>query len=258
SNSENFTLNLNGIFQNKLIIIMYLFTESLFYFKDGLSGKSLGKKIFNLKVVEINTLQTVSPLKSVFRNLITIFFPIEILFLLINSNKRLGDYFCGTTVIKDEGREKVNFHFINYCGAFLISLVFPLVFYLPFLAFNFSPENSNGNQIKKTEKYKEIEESTVNIIDTLKIKYNDEFDNVLLTVRKSDGNGLIIKGALILKFDAFGSGKIMDLERRVKYDITKLTEGRNYYIDISIVFSETDPPKIRKLIWKKRNDEEYN
>lgn len=73
---------------------------SLFIFKD-LKGKSFGKSIFKLQIVDCQTKKTASPLKCVLRNLFYILGIFDLIFMCYHSQgRRLGDYIVGTKVIK--------------------------------------------------------------------------------------------------------------------------------------------------------------
>ncbi|QHT66924.1 RDD family protein [Rhodocytophaga rosea] len=73
----------------------------LFLNKDCTKGISIGKRLFNF--VTIYKGRPASSLKCLIRNVTLLIYPIEALILLINPQaKRIGDYFAGTTVIKQD------------------------------------------------------------------------------------------------------------------------------------------------------------
>lgn len=87
----------------------YFFISEIF-----MKGASLGKKVFNLRIININTARPVGLLDSSLRAIIkSLFFFIALLFPpillnyfmpLFNSNRRAGhDYICKTLVIEDDG-----------------------------------------------------------------------------------------------------------------------------------------------------------
>ncbi|MFT3981778.1 MAG: RDD family protein [Ferruginibacter sp.] len=72
---------------------------SLYFCKDIVNGRSLGKRILKLQVVDNSTGQVASPLQYFVRNLFCIIWPIEVLVTLNNPNRRIGDRVAGTKVI---------------------------------------------------------------------------------------------------------------------------------------------------------------
>lgn len=75
-----------------------LFAFSLFFNKDGINGASIGKKIFSHKVFDLKTNSTASSLKCFVRNITLLLWPIEVFAILINPERRIGDYIAGTKV----------------------------------------------------------------------------------------------------------------------------------------------------------------
>lgn len=68
--------------------------------KDCLNGASIGKRIFQLQVIDLKTLKAASPLKCILRNFCYTFWIIEFpCFLWKSDGKRIGDYLVGTTVV---------------------------------------------------------------------------------------------------------------------------------------------------------------
>lgn len=73
---------------------------TLFIFKD-LKGKSLGKSILKLQIVDCHTKKRASPLKCVLRNLFYVLGVFDLIFVCYHSQgRRLGDYVAGTKVTK--------------------------------------------------------------------------------------------------------------------------------------------------------------
>ena len=75
------------------VLVLTIFKDALF--KDA----SLGKKIFKLKVVYINKSEN-KILSNIKRTLTLVLVPIEIV-LIIKSNRRLGDMWAKTEVVKN-------------------------------------------------------------------------------------------------------------------------------------------------------------
>lgn len=83
--------------------LVNVFPFVLLLSKDSFSGQSIGRKIFKIKVIEISTQQP-NPWKSLFRNLLLILWPVEIILLLSGSN-RIADKILGTEVINGNNND---------------------------------------------------------------------------------------------------------------------------------------------------------
>lgn len=100
-------LNANSGIKNFSIFYFNLLILTLpFIFKDAFFKRSVGKMLYNLKVIDINK-QTISTYKLIIRNITLVFVIIEILFLAITQN-RLGDMITKTTVVSNISKEKTN------------------------------------------------------------------------------------------------------------------------------------------------------
>jgi len=78
--------------QNYLMKITFSIMFSLFLCRDNLNGQSLGKRLMKIQVVDNSTMQTVTSFKYILRNLFLCVWPIELILVLINGDRRLGDY----------------------------------------------------------------------------------------------------------------------------------------------------------------------
>ena len=92
---------------------------SFFICKDSVLGQSIGKRIYTLKVVDYES-RNLTSIKLIIRNLFVFLAPIELL-LLFYFDKRIGDSFVKSNVIKAVKTEKVS---VNSIFIYLISLVF--------------------------------------------------------------------------------------------------------------------------------------
>jgi len=68
--------------------------------RDILGGKSIGKKFFKLKIINLNNRKEAGMTNRLLRNVTWVLGPIEIVLLLING-KRIGDWISGTQVVKE-------------------------------------------------------------------------------------------------------------------------------------------------------------
>lgn len=72
---------------------------ALYFCKDVFQGRSPGKRITKLQIVDFKTSEAANPLRTVVRNLFCIIWPLEVIITLINPGRRLGDLVAGTKVV---------------------------------------------------------------------------------------------------------------------------------------------------------------
>ncbi len=92
--------------ESTAFLVGLIISTCYFLFKDSFSGKSLGKLITGLRVVDLDSRQPIGPGKSIARNWIFLvpFLPIvELIVANVREDKRrLGDLMANTIVIKDK------------------------------------------------------------------------------------------------------------------------------------------------------------
>jgi uncharacterized RDD family membrane protein YckC len=80
-----------------LVFILYLLC------KDGIGGQSIGKKTLHIAVISERSRRPCNILQSIIRNgcfvILSIF---DMIFILDNSKKRLGDRLAGTVVVSEQ------------------------------------------------------------------------------------------------------------------------------------------------------------
>lgn len=79
-------------------IYLFVLLLGFYFFKDGATARSLGKRFSRLQVLDHKTGTVASPLQCVVRNFFLLLGPLELLFILVNPARRLGDLVAGTTV----------------------------------------------------------------------------------------------------------------------------------------------------------------
>jgi uncharacterized RDD family membrane protein YckC len=92
-----------------LINLIGLGFMSLFFCKDSINGQSFGKKYVNIRVVDHSKLIIANPLKCLLRNLLIMFWFVDI-FLLSSSKRRLGDIITNCEVIEWPQQSSSNIH----------------------------------------------------------------------------------------------------------------------------------------------------
>ena len=82
-----------------LFVFFVLSFPAIFVFRDVIfKGQSIAKRIFKLRVIDIETNDLPSNQKLIIRNLFFFIYPVEFIMLLA-SNKSLGDMATNTTII---------------------------------------------------------------------------------------------------------------------------------------------------------------
>lgn len=112
--------------ENDLLIrvIMISFFFSAFLCKDLKNGQSMGRKSTSIRVVGINE-ENASYLSLILRNIFIFIWPIEILILLLNPQKRrIGDLVFKTKVIQYKPTEKQKTNWVTLFLLFCIVFVF--------------------------------------------------------------------------------------------------------------------------------------
>ena len=120
-----------------VMLLLFLFVIALN--KDFFSGQSLVKRYWGYQVVNAKTLEPAGQLKCMIRNITTPIFPLEMFFLLVNKERRLGDYIAGTTLAQVEKSdpdwlfdEMVNYRLDSKSWW---ALIIPVIIFMPYAIF---------------------------------------------------------------------------------------------------------------------------
>lgn len=70
----------------------------IYFLKDNWTGKSLGKRIMGLVVVDKKSGSNASSFQCYVRNIFVVIWPLEVLITLFSPNQRLGDFIAQTRV----------------------------------------------------------------------------------------------------------------------------------------------------------------
>jgi uncharacterized RDD family membrane protein YckC len=81
------------------LIYFSLLGFALYFCKDCINGRSIAKRILKLQVLDNTTGQVASPIKCFIRNLFIVLWPLELIFVLTNPSRRLGDRVAGTKLV---------------------------------------------------------------------------------------------------------------------------------------------------------------
>lgn len=102
----------------------------LVYCKDCIGAQSLGKRFFKLQVISLKTGAAATPMQCLIRNFSLVLLPVEIIMILINPSRRIGDILAGTKLenIGDAKKTQV----LNYpqiVSALIVSYLLTLFSY---------------------------------------------------------------------------------------------------------------------------------
>jgi uncharacterized RDD family membrane protein YckC len=119
---------------NRMDNVFYILMTLIAFFvlnKDIFKGQSIGKRIHGFKVVDNLTDESPSDFKFMIRNITLAIWPIDVIFALINPNRRLGDFIAGTKVIKCEKLEPetilIDIKEKNFDGNSIFTLLISLI-----------------------------------------------------------------------------------------------------------------------------------
>ena len=79
-----------------------VFGIALYFCKDSINGRSIAKRILKLQVVDNKTGRVATPLQCFVRNLFCALWIIEVIVVLTNTSRRLGDSIAGTKLVHYE------------------------------------------------------------------------------------------------------------------------------------------------------------
>jgi hypothetical protein len=85
-----------------LTLISFGFVLVALVNKDFFNGQSVVHRKFGYQVLDITTNEPANRIKCMLRNTTTIVWPIEVIFLILNPHRRLGDFIAGTRLTEIE------------------------------------------------------------------------------------------------------------------------------------------------------------
>lgn len=96
-----------GIFSTSLLIplIAWLILLFLILNKDCVNGMSAGKRTFGYRIIDYKSKEEATDFQCMIRNITMYIWPLEAIMVLINPNRRIGDFIAKTEVIKTDKRD---------------------------------------------------------------------------------------------------------------------------------------------------------
>ncbi len=183
---------------------------ALYFCKDSFNGKSPGKKIMGLQVVNHKTMLPANPWRCIVRNLFSIFWPIEAIVALANPSRRIGDFVAGTEVVSYEEiiSENEEVEYVpppspKYLQAIISYIVTAMIFsfisiqwtnfisrkiqpqsLVPYISSSYNEEISNKLEAKYDSSFREMMTSDVRVYDKMKDAEDISYVSVILYVNK--------------------------------------------------------------------------
>jgi len=87
---------------NSIAMIPWLILLFLILNKDCINGMSAGKRTFGFKIIDHQTKELASDFQCMIRNITMFAWPLEVIMILINPKRRIGDYIAKTEVVKTD------------------------------------------------------------------------------------------------------------------------------------------------------------
>ena len=116
--------------------MIFIIGVALFFCKDSLQGRSFGKRLLKLQVIDNYNRTPAGPVRCMVRNLFIIIWPLEFLITLFSRERRLGDLAAGTRVVRFneeqalpeiDKRKLIHAFFIAYAVCFAMLLVIEMI-----------------------------------------------------------------------------------------------------------------------------------
>jgi uncharacterized RDD family membrane protein YckC len=242
-----------SMFTSKKFIAVFVGISTLHYLKDIFNGRSIGKRAIGLQLLNAETGGPASPIRTAARGFGLILFPVEVFMLFLSPSRRLGDYIAGTRLVETSRPLKKKFPAYQYFSAAFLALILSAIFYSPvYMVGKMTEEAIAVEPAFRNAGIVEQKIETEDLAEFFRTKYNEEFENVALSVQgKGDAaQMMLVNGSFILKRDLFTGGEIDALEQKVKTDLLAKLNGKNYNAEISIVYVGSETPRIRKFSLK--------
>lgn len=163
-----------------ILFFLFILGFAVYFNKDIFNGRSPAKRMLKMQVIDIKTGQAASPLKCLIRNLTIPIWPIEIIFVLINPKRRLGDFIAATRIDYVDNPEKTKINLTKFITTFLIAIGFSFLISSPFLLFKPNPINyiEQTYDPNKSEQINELFETQLEgLIKEADFKFYEQIEN---------------------------------------------------------------------------------
>ena len=167
------------------ILYGFVLAFAIYFNKDFFNGRSPAKRILKAQVVNNRTNEVAGPLRCLIRNLTIPVWPIEVLFVLINPKRRLGDYIAGTRIENyDNSRPAKRKKFKDYIIPVLVGILFTILLIIPFTLFYYLMKEPRVKYIENSYNHKLSNELSSflsfrfrNYCDSADVKFYNKIEN---------------------------------------------------------------------------------
>lgn len=178
-----------GITHEQSVFAPHLMTYGLilgflvYFNKDFFNGQSPAKSLLKIQVVNHKTNEVANSLRCLIRNLTIPLWPVEVIFTLVNPERRLGDYLAGTRIDSIDFERKSKSASLNdffSVGVFSAILGLVLITTIPFESFNTKQINyvtSSYNEELSQDLSRFLADRFQYDCDSVSVKYYEEIEN---------------------------------------------------------------------------------
>ena len=125
NNSDDFFSSSFAFSYLDLNYYLFLVVFAIYFSKDCIAGRSLAKRILKLQVVDNKTGKAATPFQCLIRNIFIFLWLIEVIVILFNPERRLGDRLAGTRVVFfDPKKESEKINVLSVILSFILAFGF--------------------------------------------------------------------------------------------------------------------------------------
>lgn len=234
------------------MFFLFAFGLSAYFNKDIFNGRSPGKRILKMQVIDNKTDQVANPLRCLVRNFTIAIWPLEVIFVLINPKRRLGDKIAGTRIDYVGNPEKTKMDWSKFTIALSIAVGFSVLISLPFTLLNSEWKMDKVAYIEQTfdqTKSQQIndifETQLVDLIKEADFRFYEKIDNderkyvagILYFINQSD-------------YDNFAES-----EKRIADLLTTEFSLESHVCFLKFVYKESGSMRTRQKLYDSRKEE---
>lgn len=231
---------------------LYVFAFFAYFNKDIFNGRSPAKRIMKMQVIDIKTGQVANSLKCFARNLTIPFWPLEVIFVLINPKRRLGDKIAGTRIEFVENPEKGKMDWSKFSIVLSIAIGFSILISLPFSKLNSQGSFNKVSYVENTFNLAKSEQ-TNNLFESKLDELVKEADFRVYDQIENDDRKYI---AGILYFNNQSDYEnFEESERKTSELLTTEFSLDNHVCFLKFVYKEQGSMSIRQKMYDSQNEE---
>jgi len=216
--------------------------------KDIFNGQSPGKRIFKLQVIDEQTNLPTSSFKCFLRNITLLIFPIEFIFILVNPNKRIGDFMVLTRL---DHYQTNNNSIITWKSKLMSIVAQALISFVLVLPLIYLESGRNSNKIQYVEESYNQEESK-----EASSLFNKEFNNIIKQTdfrmydKIKNDNRKYMSGILYFRNEK-DYDNLDNIEIEISKFLNKSYPLENYTCYLKYVYQESGKLKVSQKLFEK-------